>query len=359
MNGDSEALQRSLLQLLQELSSDVPSESAAVHDPLQGQERGRINPLSLDSGSFSTPEENNSGTSGSLPSEESSQRNYLLNLGEIPAVQDRFYALLKRRLESEIQRNPPLFPWESEFHEYEAESISYSTLNSSVAPGLSAGIESSKAYTLWMKQLKVFNLPVQVPETILAQLFERCQEMMQSSLLEGAKLVRAVEDLFPDQSQMLNHLAGLVIASPARSGAMSPPTTDASYPSSYETAALPQQMLLSLMAAREIMGALTLMVSPKQPMLEQQWLTELGALTLSLEYEQSPISRLKIESVLPCGGSLSFSGQGQPAIVQRANAGVLNLELVDLQTHQTYGLEVRLAESEQAPLMLTVCIEAV
>lgn len=29
--------------------------------------------------------------------------------------------LIKRRLKQEIERNPPLFPWETAVHEYEAE----------------------------------------------------------------------------------------------------------------------------------------------------------------------------------------------------------------------------------------------
>ncbi|TAF09903.1 MAG: PatU, partial [Nostocales cyanobacterium] len=39
-------------------------------------------------------------------------------LGEIPTVQERFQAVIKRRLQIEIQNHPPLFPWESQIVEY-------------------------------------------------------------------------------------------------------------------------------------------------------------------------------------------------------------------------------------------------
>ncbi|MBD2020075.1 PatU [Leptolyngbya sp. FACHB-36] len=249
-------------------------------------------------------------------------------------MQDRFHALLKRRLEHEIQQNPPLFPWESEIHDYEADR----------APVL-----------LWLNQLKTLNLPVAVPESVLTHLLQRCQETLHSSLLEGAKLIRAVEELFPNQPQALNHLAGLVMASPARSGAIAPSTPEVNYPANYDAAAPMQQMVLSLLAAREILGTLTLTVSSVQPIVERQWLTELGLLTLQAEYEFGQLgSRLRLKGRLPIGGSLLLHGQGLEAIAHRSDAGVLSVELFDIQPNQPYVLEVQLTEHESTPLIFSV-----
>ncbi len=44
------------------------------------------------------------------------------NFGEMPTVENRFQALLKRRLQVEIERHPPLFPWETEICDYETDS---------------------------------------------------------------------------------------------------------------------------------------------------------------------------------------------------------------------------------------------
>ncbi len=37
----------------------------------------------------------------------------------MPTVEDRLPLLIQKRLEAEIQKHPPLFPWETEFDDYE------------------------------------------------------------------------------------------------------------------------------------------------------------------------------------------------------------------------------------------------
>lgn len=37
----------------------------------------------------------------------------------MPIVEDRLPLLIQKRLEAEIQKRPPLFPWETEFDDYE------------------------------------------------------------------------------------------------------------------------------------------------------------------------------------------------------------------------------------------------
>jgi hypothetical protein len=37
----------------------------------------------------------------------------------MPIVEDRLPLLIQKRLEAEIQKRPPLFPWETELDDYE------------------------------------------------------------------------------------------------------------------------------------------------------------------------------------------------------------------------------------------------
>ncbi|QYO67682.1 hypothetical protein [Leptolyngbya sp. 7M] len=102
-----------------------------------------------------------------------------LELGEIPAVQDRFYAIIKRRLRAEIERNPPLFPWESRLWDYESEQ-----------PDLMGAEAMSTSF--WATQLQALRLPIALPEPILDQIFAECRKLATASLREGVKLVRSL-----------------------------------------------------------------------------------------------------------------------------------------------------------------------
>ena len=297
-----------------------------------------------------------------------------LTSGEIPAMQDRFYALLKHRLQTEIQQHPPLFPWETEISDYEPET-DYSVMGAIANPE-PASVNSTEQVSnrIWTAQLRNLNLPVAIPENVFAQLLDHCQQTVQSSLREGAKLVRAVESLFPNQSQALNQLAGLVIMSPSRSGTTNPAqgqqqlsrlsqalgsssesdAGSASLPSHYEAATPAQQMVLSLLAAQEIISTLTLTVSSAQPVIERQWLTAAGLLTLEIDYQPQAHSKLRIQANLPCGGSLQLQHQQAEATAQRQDAGYLSLELFDVQPHQSYALAIQFQEPEQTPLTFTI-----
>jgi hypothetical protein len=349
MNRDSEALQRSLLAIIQDL---VPDASLADVERLR-----QAIQRSPDGDELLTPGTSNFQDATSVDSGHSdsnsalSRRTSSLELGESSTVQDRFHALLKRRLETEIQRNPPLFPWETELLDYETEAVgSGAYAADAVAEARTPAIARRAAAPLWLSQLQALSLPVVLPDAILAQLFQRCQEMVHSSLLEGAKLVRAVEDLFPDQSQTLNHLAGMVITSPARSPEAA--STETLYPS-YEAAIPAQQMVLSLLAAREIFDKLTMTVTAAQPVTERQWLTELGALTLRVEYDPAT-AKLRVQGTLPCTGSLLLRGNGLQAIAQRLDPGLLSVELFEIQPDQRYALEVQFADQQQAPLAFAI-----
>ncbi|MBW4471037.1 MAG: hypothetical protein KME45_11635 [Stenomitos rutilans HA7619-LM2] len=354
MNDDSDTLQRNLLELLQDLVAFTTSDDSGVVRPVtewnDEPHDARSNALDL-----SILQDAPSANAGHLKlNTPSFKGETLLKLGEIPAVQDRFHALLKHRLQTEIQRNPPLFPWESEIHDYETEGA-YGIASAAVTAA-SDTLEAQRVPAqVWLNQLKTLNLPIPLPENLLGQLLERCQEAVQSSLLEGAKLVKAVEDLFPGQAQALNQLAGMVMTSPARSGAVASPPPGTNYPPNYESAVPAQQMVLSLLAAREIIAALTLTISLSQPKLERQWLTDLGALSLEADYAAEAASaRLRIQATLPCGGRFTLQGEHVQASAQRSTAGNLSVELFDFQPHESHMLEV--CFDGQEPLMFAIRI---
>lgn len=354
MNDDLDALQRHLLKLLQDLVIFATSDDSGVVNPViewSGEQNGAQGMDAPDLLiSQDAPSVDSSHFKFDTPS---SQRKNLLKLGETPAVQDRFHTLLKHRLQSEIQRNLPLFPWETEVHDYETENTT-GFVGSAMPDAIPTASSQRVPAYVWLHQLKTLNLPVPLPDRLLEQLLERCQNVVQSSLLEGAKLVKSVEDLFPGQSQSLNQLAGMVMTSPARSGATTTPQ-GANYPPNYESAVPAQQMVLSLLAAREIIAALTLTLSLKQPKLERQWLTELGALSLQVDYGlDATAARLRIQAMLPCGGRLTLRSEPLQATAQRPTAGSLSVELFDLQPHQPCVLEVCFAE--QDPLVFAVCL---
>ncbi|MEB3831216.1 hypothetical protein [Phormidium sp. CCY1219] len=275
--------------------------------------------------------------------------------GEIPAVQDRFYALVKRRLQAEILSSPPLFPWETEILDYEPENIDFSLAQE--VPAM-----------VWSAQLPALSLPISLPEKVLAQILARSQTLVQSSVREGAKLVRAVEELFPDRFTTLNHLAGLVMQMSPTRGSNSSTTNPVSktageFPATYEAATSDQQMVLCLLAAREIMGTLSMTVRACGHPVERQWLTSAGMLSIQVQYlhrdpEASSSTEsgasLKVQAQLPCAGSLHLHHGETQTTAQRPHSGVLSVELNDAQPNQTYLLEVRFHNHDNNSLTFVV-----
>lgn len=270
------------------------------------------------------------------------------NLGDMPTVQNRFQAILKRRLQAEIERHPPLFPWETKISDYESDSCD--------APA-EAWVPPVR---LWMPQLSHLALPVPIPENVLAQLLDACSEAVYSRRQLGAKLVNAVESLFPDQFQALNQLAGMVLLS---GGVHRDPLFNLnaaeqaqSFPNSYENAAEAQKMTLALLAAREIISALTVPISPTNTPVERQWQTTAGPVTVQAEYQiQDGVTKLRVIGRLPRGGSLTLRTPQASASAQRTYPGYVSVESFDLQPNQTYPLEIRFHDSEQTPLIFAIC----
>jgi hypothetical protein len=270
-------------------------------------------------------------------------------LGDIPAVQERFYTLLKRRLRTEIERNPPLFPWESEICDHDAE---YSDCaHPELVPS-----------NFWASQFKNLSIPVPMPEALLSQLLSRCQDIVQSSLKRGAKLVQAVEPLFPGQSHTLNQLAGLVMASEQVRSATLPstlvpsPAANSEFPNRYDVATPVQQMALSLVAAREILDSLSLTVSADQSSSQRQWLTQAGALSIEAAYASSPKPCLRIQGHIPCQGTLRLKGSQAESMTQRLVPGHVSVELFDVDVNQTYALEIQLRTPDPSSLTFAVSV---
>lgn len=344
MNNDAEAIKQLLVAwLLQESDPAVTAPSGKKTGRSTGQDESGANDLQaysldpIDSEEVSDWIADPEGSSTSLSRSISS-----FEFGEIPAVQDRFEALLKRRLRAEIERNPPRFPWETESFDYDSE---YADAPPVLIPA-----------HLWMTQMQSLRLPVPMPEPVLTQLFDQCRAVLQSSLREGTKLVRVVESLFPGQEQALNQLANWVLAAPTRGTSPLQSVADPQalgFPSHFEAATPAQQMALSLLAAKELLAAMTLKLSSSQPRVDRTWMTDLGSLQLMAEY-QPESHQVRIEGTLPHQGSLCFRSRSAQSMARCATAGVVSVELVNLESNQTYFLDVQFESANQPPLVFAI-----
>ena len=322
MNSDSESLQSQLLAFVLADNAEAgehPSAECKVID-------GVKNPLPKTTAS----------TSGAFESGGTPQT---FQLGEIPTVQERFQAVIKRRLQVQIQSHPPLFPWESQL-------IDYPDYVDSPALALVPAFS-------WMAQQSKLNIPMPLPEKVFRQLLEKCQAMLISSLPLGAKLVQVVESLFPNDAQTLNDLAGMVLRSPYRSGVdvETMPINESDYSDLGER----QQMALSLLAAKQLLENLTFAISDTNPVVERQWLTSAGSLHLKVEYQPSCNGRkLCVIGFLPTAGILTLRGNAAQAEAMSSSAGELSVDL-DVETlNHTYTLEVEFPELEQQPLLFVI-----
>ena len=138
-------------------------------------------------------------------------------------MQTRFQALLKRRIQQEIQNNPPLFPWETtEVWEYANDPIDEEA-------------DSRVPTNVWLPQLAQLRLPIAISEATLAQLLVRCQQVLRTSLRQGERLVAAVEGLFPERTEELNIWTERVLLwSTSRSGETLIEPSEGEFPRSYE-----------------------------------------------------------------------------------------------------------------------------
>ena len=324
MNSDSESLQYQLLAwLLSEDNQSNEPNSVECEENNQPQDPPKPAATSMD-GDF-----------------ESVWTPQTFRLGDIPTVQERFQAVLKSRLKTKIEQQPPLFPWESQIREY-PDYVDNPSLT--FVPGL-----------VWAAQATRLNLPVSLPDKVFQQLLSKCQALVASPLPLGVKLVQAVESLFPDDSQDLNDLAGLVLRSPYRSAASAEmPTLD----NDYLELQPPQQMALSLLAAKQLLENLVLPISSQHPVVERQWLTSAGLVTLRVEYQsQGELMQLRVQGTLPTQGSFKLQSNDSQAVAESTFPGSLSVELSSNKLNQNYQLAVTLADTDQEPLVFAIVPE--
>lgn len=266
-------------------------------------------------------------------------------IGEESTVQNRFQALLKRRIQQELEQNLPLFPWET------TEVLEYA--NDPVDEEADSRVPTS----VWLPQLEQLRLPVPISADTFAQLLVRCQQLLRTSLRQGERLVAAVEGLFPEHTEELNvWTERLLVWSASRGGETLIEPSEGEFPSSYEGATPTQQMLLSLLAAKEIVESLSLHVSASCPSDRRQWLTAQGLLQLEAEIQtEDEFPQLRVCCQLPDGGRVQLRGEGAMATGQRSTPGHVTVELADIQANHTYTLEVHLDASGQSPLVFAIC----
>ena len=271
----------------------------------------------------------------------SSQTTQSFNFGEIHAVQERFHNLLKQRFLLEYENNPPLFPWESEVAEYPADV---------------ADLEPA-VVSLWDAHLSELPVPKLLPAPLLKALFGRCQAIAQMPVKQGVRLVRAVEELFPDQLDILEPIADMVLVPAYRSAdaatraALTQELTAVA--EDYDSALPEQQVALSMLAAQEILGALTLSLTAKQPNETRLWMTDKGALNLTATYAEGALA---VSVALPAGGQVNLKGDDVAQQVTRLRPGSLDVVLTDLTIGRTYVLKILLT-GEAAPLSFAIHLE--
>lgn len=254
--------------------------------------------------------------------------------GDISAVQTHFEVLLKRRLTQEIAHRPPLFPWEKGLQDYP------DALN-----------HDASSRSIWLDHLQNLELPTGIPEDVLIDLLNQCQRVAQQTLQTGRRLVNAVEALFPDQTQTLEAIAGLVMR-PAYRSAQAPVLEAIDY-----AAASPQQQIaLSMMAAQSIFQALSLNVAADQPTVQRDWLTAAGPLTLQASYRLGQAPKLEVTVALPAAGSLVLASGTDTLRSERSTPGGLIVQLDSPQAGVPYTLEIQLT-AQQGPLKFQITVD--
>jgi hypothetical protein len=256
-------------------------------------------------------------------------------------VQERFQAVVKRRLQLQIENHPPLFPWEDQLIEY-PEFVE----ESSIALVPNRG---------WLTQRSQLNLPLTLPDQVFQHLLDKCQFLLASSLPLGAKLVKALESLFPEDHQEINDLAGLVLRSTYRS--ISTLEKSSQIESDYSDLLPRQQMVLSLMAAKQLLETLTLPLTLTSPLVEREWLTDVGVFSIKVEVKSLyPQKMLVIQSHLPAHGTLRLRENDTQVKAISTGTGDLTLEFPCAEHSQDYTLEVALSELGEQPLLLKIML---
>jgi hypothetical protein len=259
----------------------------------------------------------------------------VIDSGDVTVVQTHFEALLKRRLRQEIEPRPPLFPWEKALQDYP-----------------DAIRQEAQMTALWLDHLQNLEVPSSLPEDVLAELFERCQQVARQTQQTGRRLIEAVEALFPEQPQTLEYIAGLVSRPAYRSGQAQ--TLNAI---DYDQASSEQQVALSMKAAQTIFEALSLRVSASKPTVQKQWLTAAGTLVVTATYWPGDSSQLSINAEIPQAGTLRLTTSHDTVESHRTGPGALVIHLNQPALGEIYYVDVALESERTYPLQFEVLLE--
>lgn len=339
MNSNADTIRAFLLGLLEHFSRTVSSPSGKVDDlsdtPSQPSQLSEQVDIPPDDPEGSPMFAVNQATSSTFSNDISIAMPPLAELGEMPAVQDHFQTVLKRRLQVKIEQNPPLFPWESSLQEYPTEL-------------------STTAVYPWLQQLQSLDLPTALPEELLSGLLNRCQELIADALQPGVQLVKAVEELFPEQPQVMNQMAGLVLASATTRGSAIQDATalKSAFPNGYEGANAQQQVTLAMLAAKEILDTLSITLTPALSEVTRHWQTAEGEVTVNACYQAGTPDQIRLTVDLPQTSQISLPSLSET--VTQSQPGTLTLTLPNPQVQATYPLEIHFSDRDSVPLTFAI-----
>lgn len=256
-------------------------------------------------------------------------------------LENRFQELIKQRLSLEIERHPPLFPWETEVMEYPAEI--YEEVTPSKIPA-------------WLSELV---LPVKFPVHILSELVQACSQMIDSLDPQPMQMVKAVSQLFPQDLNFLHQQAGIIaIAGIDRSATTVAPDQELWYDvEDYENCSFEQQMTLSLLAAQQILNALILNLSVEQPFLTKEWETQRGIIFVKADY-LIPHQQIRVEIKAPDQGEISWHNQQKMIKVNCHESESITFYFTQVQEDQVYTVNVNLFDSSTNFLTFGLKIKA-
>lgn len=255
---------------------------------------------------------------------------------EVPAVRDRYLAIMEARLTKEAEHRPLLFPWESEVQDYP---------DFVDEPNLRSVPSFLKPHLLALQTPTVF------PEAVLAHLLDRCQAIAGQVAQEGRALIDAVEALFPGEEAQMNRMAGMVLTTATRTAAATPAEIV-----DYDSAPAQRKIALAMMAAKELFGSLKLELSAENNTDNRQWLTAFGILSLDATYDAANQS-LRIDGELPCAGQLALEAPDGRTVAERDDAGRLTVQWSAARPKNMASLVVTFSvDADLPPLRFTTLV---
>jgi hypothetical protein len=242
-------------------------------------------------------------------------------------LENRFQELIKQRLSLEIERHPPLFPWETDIMEYPTE------IYEEVAP--------SKIPS-WLSELV---LPVKFPIKILSELVQACSQMIDSLDPQPMQMVKVVSQLFPQDLNFLHQQAGIIAIAGCDRSATTTATDQELWHDleDYENCSCEQQMTLSLLAAQQILNALILNISPQQPFVRKEWQIPEGKIFVKADYLIAH-QQIRVEIKAPDQGEISWHNQNKMIKVNCDTSESVTFYFTQVQENQVYTVNVNLVD---------------